>query len=37
MADRLDAIGGSLAIDSAPGAGTVVRGRIPAAPLADQE
>ena len=29
MADRLDAIGGSLAIDSAPGAGTVVRGRIP--------
>ncbi len=37
MADRLDAIGGSLAIDSAPGTGTVVRGRIPAAPLAAQE
>ena len=28
MADRLDAIGGSLEIDSAPGTGTVVRGRI---------
>ncbi|HUL84887.1 MAG TPA: histidine kinase [Actinomycetota bacterium] len=37
MADRLDAIGGSLEVDSTPGAGTVVRGRIPAAPLADQE
>ena len=37
MGDRLDAIGGSLEIDSAPGTGTVVRGRIPAAPLADQE
>ena len=37
MGDRLDAIGGSLEIDSAPGTGTVVRGRIPAAPLAAQE
>ena len=37
MADRLDAIGGSLEIDSAPGAGTRVGGRIPAVPLGDQE
>jgi signal transduction histidine kinase len=29
MADRLDAIGGDLEIDSAPGRGTVVRGRVP--------
>jgi signal transduction histidine kinase len=32
MADRLDAIGGSLEIQSAPGTGTVVRGRVPAMP-----
>jgi signal transduction histidine kinase len=29
MADRLDAIGGTLVIDSARGRGTVVRGRVP--------
>jgi signal transduction histidine kinase len=29
MADRLDAIGGELEIESSPGAGTTVRGRIP--------
>jgi signal transduction histidine kinase len=29
MADRLEAIGGSLTVTSAPGEGTVVRGRIP--------
>ena len=29
MADRLDAIGGSLQVESAPGSGTTVRGRIP--------
>jgi signal transduction histidine kinase len=31
MADRLDAVGGSLWVDSAPGAGTTVTGRAPAA------
>jgi signal transduction histidine kinase len=30
MADRLDAVGGSLTVDSAPGAGTTVTGRVPA-------
>ena len=30
MADRLDAIGGDLEVDRAPGRGTTVRGRIPA-------
>lgn len=29
MADRLDAVGGSLAVESAPGAGTTVTGRVP--------
>jgi signal transduction histidine kinase len=29
MADRLDAIGGTLAVDSAHGSGTIVRGRVP--------
>lgn len=29
MADRVGAIGGSLAVDSAPGTGTRVSGRIP--------
>jgi signal transduction histidine kinase len=29
MADRLDAIGGDLAIDSEPGRGTTVRGSVP--------
>ncbi len=29
MADRLDAIGGTLEIESRPGGGTVVRGRVP--------
>ena len=28
MGDRLDAIGGTLAIESAPGRGTLVRGQI---------
>jgi signal transduction histidine kinase len=32
MADRLDAIGGELAVESAPGQGTTVRGRIPTTP-----
>ena len=31
MADRLDAIGGNLSVDSAPGRGTVVEGRVPVA------
>jgi signal transduction histidine kinase len=35
IADRLDAIGGSLEIMSEPGAGTVVRGRIPATPITE--
>jgi signal transduction histidine kinase len=30
MADRIEAIGGTVAIESTPGAGTTVRGRIPA-------
>jgi signal transduction histidine kinase len=29
MADRLEAIGGELTVESAPGRGTTVRGRIP--------
>ena len=29
MRDRLEAIGGALAISSSPGAGTTVRGRVP--------
>ena len=29
MTDRIDAIGGSLTIESAPGAGTTVRGSVP--------
>jgi len=29
MADRIDAIGGSLEIRSAPGEGTIVLGRVP--------
>jgi signal transduction histidine kinase len=29
MADRLDAIGGDLEVESAPGHGTVIRGRVP--------
>jgi signal transduction histidine kinase len=32
MADRLDAIGGKLQVQSAPGEGTVVTGRVPAGP-----
>jgi signal transduction histidine kinase len=31
IADRLEAIGGTLSVDSQPGAGTTVRGRIPVA------
>jgi signal transduction histidine kinase len=34
MADRLDALGGTVAIDSAPGAGTTVTGSAPTAPVA---
>ena len=30
MRDRLEAIGGDVAVRSTPGAGTVVRGRVPA-------
>jgi glucose-6-phosphate-specific signal transduction histidine kinase len=29
MADRLDAIGGKLEVEAAPGSGPIVRGRIP--------
>jgi len=29
MTDRIDAIGGSLTIESEPGAGTTIRGSIP--------
>jgi signal transduction histidine kinase len=29
MADRLDAIGGELAVESSPGSGTIVRGSVP--------
>jgi signal transduction histidine kinase len=32
MADRVAALGGSIEIQSRPGAGTTVRGRIPVAP-----
>lgn len=32
MADRLSALGGELSVDSAPGRGTIVRGRVPAVP-----
>jgi signal transduction histidine kinase len=35
MADRLDAIGGSLDVHSEPGAGTIVRGRIRVPPQTD--
>ena len=31
MADRLDAIGGNLTVQSAPGSGTVIRGLVPVA------
>ena len=31
LADRLDALGGEIAIASEPGAGTTVRGRVPVA------
>ncbi len=33
MADRLDAVGGDLTVESAPGRGTTVAGSIPTAPL----
>jgi signal transduction histidine kinase len=33
MADRVGAIGGSLTVDSAPGSGTQVRGRLPLEPV----
>jgi hypothetical protein len=33
MADRLDAVGGSLDVRSAPGAGTTIAGRVPARSL----
>jgi signal transduction histidine kinase len=32
MADRLDAVGGAVSVDSRPGGGTAVTGRIPCAP-----
>jgi signal transduction histidine kinase len=35
MSDRVGAIGGSIAVESTPGAGTAIRGRIPLADLAD--
>jgi signal transduction histidine kinase len=33
MADRLEALGGTLEVDSTPGSGTTVRGRLPVRPL----
>jgi signal transduction histidine kinase len=35
MSDRVGAIGGSITVESAPGAGTAIRGRIPLAGVAD--
>jgi len=35
MIDRIDAIGGSLTVESRPGNGTIVRGTVPRAPDAD--
>ena len=35
MADRLDAIGGAVRVESTPGEGTVVTGEIPVAGFAD--
>jgi signal transduction histidine kinase len=32
LVDRVEALGGSLFVESPPGAGTTVRGRLPAAP-----
>ncbi len=29
MADRIDAIGGSITVESVPGAGTTIRGSVP--------
>ena len=29
MRDRVEGVGGTLAIESAPGRGTIVRGRVP--------
>ena len=37
IADRLDAIGGSLSVRSAPGEGTTVAGRIPVAGLTSEK
>jgi signal transduction histidine kinase len=37
MQDRLGAIGGVLTVESAPGAGTTVRARIPARPITKEE
>ena len=34
MTDRIAAVGGTLAIDSAPGQGTTITGRLPAGELA---
>jgi signal transduction histidine kinase len=35
MSDRVGAIGGSVEVRSATGAGTTVRGRVPVAPVSD--
>jgi signal transduction histidine kinase len=35
MSDRVGAIGGSVEVRSAPGAGTTVSGRIPVVPVSD--
>ena len=37
MGDRLDALGGGLAVGSAPGDGTTVSGRLPVAEVAEEE
>jgi signal transduction histidine kinase len=37
MADRLDAIGGTFELETAPGRGTVVRGTVPATPATGSE
>jgi len=34
MRDRLEALGGSLLVDSAPGMGTTIEGRVPVSPAA---
>jgi signal transduction histidine kinase len=37
MGDRLDALGGDLAVGSTPGDGTTVSGRLPVAQVAEED